>query len=96
MRAALPDLSLIHIFTLNTICLMGMVLAIGLGVDDAIVVVEAVESHMELGLAPRPVSYTHLGVLHDGAHMHAPLVGEGGVPHKGLPPEGGHRMPTMT
>ena len=29
------------------------------------------------------------GVLHDGAHMHAPLVGEGGVPHKGLPPEGG-------
>ena len=33
-------------FTLNTICLMGMVLAIGLVVNDAIVVVEAVESHM--------------------------------------------------
>ena len=40
-------------FTLNTICLMGMVLAIGLVVDDAIVVVEAVESHMERGLTPR-------------------------------------------
>ncbi len=44
-------------FTLNTICLMGMVLAIGLVVDDAIVVVEAVESHMERGLTPRQASF---------------------------------------
>ena len=37
-------------FTLNTICLMGMVLAIGLVVDDAIVVVENVETKMAEGL----------------------------------------------
>ena len=44
-------------FTFNTICLMGMVLAIGLVVDDAIVVVEAVESHMERGLTPRQAAF---------------------------------------
>ncbi len=44
-------------FTLNTICLLGMVLAIGLVVDDAIVVVEAVESHMERGMNARQASF---------------------------------------
>lgn len=44
-------------FSLNTICLLGMVLAIGLVVDDAIVVVEAVEAHMEKGLTPRQASF---------------------------------------
>ena len=29
------------------------------------------------------------GILHDRAYVHAALVGEGGVPHEGLPPEGG-------
>ena len=37
---------------INTICLMGLVLAIGLVVDDAIVVVEAVQSHMDAGEPP--------------------------------------------
>src|SRR6185312_13972171 len=37
----------------NTLSLFGLVLAIGLVVDDAIVVVEAVEHHIEKGLAPR-------------------------------------------
>ena len=40
-------------FSLNTLSLFGLVLAIGLVVDDAIVVVEAVEHHIEKGLAPR-------------------------------------------
>jgi len=40
-------------FTINTLSLFGMVLAIGLVVDDAIVVVEAIESHIEKGLSPR-------------------------------------------
>jgi HAE1 family hydrophobic/amphiphilic exporter-1 len=40
-------------FSINTIALMGMVLAIGLVVDDAIVVVEAVEHHIEKGKAPK-------------------------------------------
>ena len=44
-------------FSLNTICLLGMVLAIGLVVDDAIVVVEAVEAHMENGMNPREATF---------------------------------------
>jgi len=40
-------------FSINTLSLFGMVLAIGLVVDDAIVVVEAIESHIEEGLSPR-------------------------------------------
>ena len=44
-------------FSLNTICLLGMVLAIGLVVDDAIVVVEAVESHMERGMTARQATF---------------------------------------
>jgi multidrug efflux pump subunit AcrB len=40
-------------FSLNNLTLFGLVLAIGIVVDDAIVVVEAVEHHMERGLPPR-------------------------------------------
>src|SRR5439155_916003 len=40
-------------FSLNNLTLFGLVLAIGIVVDDAIVVVEAVEHHLEHGLAPR-------------------------------------------
>ncbi len=40
-------------FSVNTLSLLGLVLAIGLVVDDAIVVVEAVEVHIEHGLSPR-------------------------------------------
>ena len=40
-------------FSVNTLSLFGLVLAIGLVVDDAIVVVEAVEHHIEEGMTPR-------------------------------------------
>jgi HAE1 family hydrophobic/amphiphilic exporter-1 len=40
-------------FSINTLSLFGLVLAVGLVVDDAIVVVEAVQHHIELGLSPR-------------------------------------------
>ncbi len=44
-------------FSLNTISLLGMVLAIGLVVDDAIVVVEAVQHHIDKGLNPRMAAF---------------------------------------
>jgi len=40
-------------FSINTLSLFALVLAIGLVVDDAIVVVEAVEHHIEEGMSPR-------------------------------------------
>jgi len=40
-------------FSINTLSLFGLILAIGLVVDDAIVVVEAVEHHIEHGLSPK-------------------------------------------
>jgi len=40
-------------FSINTLSLFGLVLAIGLVVDDAIVVVEAVQHHIEEGLSPK-------------------------------------------
>ncbi len=40
-------------FTINTLSLFGLVLAIGIVVDDAIVVVEAVQHNIERGLSPR-------------------------------------------
>ena len=44
-------------FSINTLSLFGLVLAIGLVVDDAIVVVEAVEHHIERGLSPRDAAF---------------------------------------
>ena len=40
-------------FSVNTLSLFGLVLAIGLVVDDAIVVVEGIQHHIEEGLAPK-------------------------------------------
>jgi HAE1 family hydrophobic/amphiphilic exporter-1 len=44
-------------FSINTLSLFGLVLAIGLVVDDAIVVVEAVERHIEDGMTPKDASF---------------------------------------
>src|ERR1700730_541195 len=40
-------------FSINTLSMLGLVLAIGLVVDDAIVVVEGVQHHIEEGMAPK-------------------------------------------
>ena len=44
-------------FSINALTLFGLVLAIGIVVDDAIVVVENVERNIEAGLSPRDASY---------------------------------------
>jgi hydrophobic/amphiphilic exporter-1 (mainly G- bacteria), HAE1 family len=44
-------------FSINTLSLFGLVLAVGLVVDDAIVVVEAVEKQIEEGMTPRDAAF---------------------------------------
>ena len=48
-------------FSLNNLSLFGLVLAIGIVVDDAIVVVEAVEHHLEHGLSPKEAAEKAMG-----------------------------------
>ena len=44
-------------FTINSLVLFGLVLAVGIVVDDAIVVVESVERHMREGMSPREAAH---------------------------------------
>jgi HAE1 family hydrophobic/amphiphilic exporter-1 len=56
-------------FSINTLSLFGLVLAIGLVVDDAIVVVEAVERHMEAGSPPKEAALKAM------EEISAPVIG---------------------
>ena len=56
-------------FSVNTLSMFGLVLAIGIVVDDAIVVVEAVMHHMEHGMAPREATIQAM------KEVSAPVVG---------------------
>ena len=56
-------------FSINTLALFGLVLAIGLVVDDAIVVVEAVEHHIEEGMSP------HDATLQAMKEVSGPVIG---------------------
>ncbi|MCY2987582.1 MAG: multidrug efflux RND transporter permease subunit [Planctomycetota bacterium] len=58
-------------FSLNTLSLFGLVLAIGIVVDDAIVVVEATEHHIEQGLTPRAAAHQAM------AEVSAPVIAIG-------------------
>jgi HAE1 family hydrophobic/amphiphilic exporter-1 len=56
-------------FSVNTLSMFGLVLAIGIVVDDAIVVVEAVIHHIEHGLAPREATIKAM------EEVSAPVIG---------------------
>jgi hydrophobic/amphiphilic exporter-1 (mainly G- bacteria), HAE1 family len=56
-------------FNVNTLSLLGLILAIGLVVDDAIVVVEVVEHHMERGMSPRDAAFKGM------EEVQAPVIG---------------------
>jgi hydrophobic/amphiphilic exporter-1 (mainly G- bacteria), HAE1 family len=56
-------------FSINTLSLFGLILAIGLVVDDAIVVVEAVEHHIEHGLSPKDATFRAM------EEVTAPVIG---------------------
>jgi multidrug efflux pump len=58
-------------FSLNTLSLFGLVLAIGIVVDDAIVVVEATEHHIEEGMQPRAAAHQAM------AEVSAPVIAIG-------------------
>ncbi len=57
-------------FTVNTLTLFGLVLAIGIVVDDAIVVVENVVHHIERGEPPKEATIRAMGEVHRPDHEH--------------------------
>ena len=65
-------------FSLNNLTLFGLVLAIGIVVDDAIVVVEAVEHHIEHGLAPREATIKAM------SQVSGPVIAVGLVLERGV------------
>ena len=57
-------------FSINTLSMFGLVLAIGLVVDDAIVVVEGVQRHIEEGLSPKDAARKAMEELSGPGHWH--------------------------
>ncbi len=79
-------------FSLNNLTLFGLVLAIGIVVDDAIVVVEAVEHHVEHGMAPREATIRAMDEV-SGPVIAIGLVLDGGV--RALRVHLGHRRAVL-
>ena len=70
-------------FSINALSLFGLVLAIGIVVDDAIVVVENVERNIEAGLSPREATYQAMREVSGPDHRDRAGAG-GGVRAAGL------------
>ena len=72
-------------FSLNNLSLFGLVLAIGIVVDDAIVVVENVERNMAMGLCPREATRKAMEEVSGAGDRHRPGA------QRGVHPDGLHR-----
>src|SRR5207249_11131137 len=72
-------------FSINTLSLFGLVLAIGLVVDDAIVVVEAVERHIEEGLPPKQAAFKAMEEISGPVIGIALVLSAGFVPTASIP-----------
>ena len=72
-------------FSLNTLTLFGMVLAIGIVVDDAIVVVENVERNIALGMTPRDAAHTTMDEVGTAVIAIALVLGAVFVPTAFIP-----------
>src|SRR3712207_3938755 len=72
-------------FSLNTLTLFGMVLAIGIVVDDAIVVVENVERNIALGLTPREAAHRTMDEVGSAVIAIALVLGAVFVPTAFIP-----------
>ncbi|GGD21890.1 efflux RND transporter permease subunit [Aureimonas glaciei] len=72
-------------FSLNTLTLFGFVLAIGIVVDDAIVVVENIERNIALGLSPRDAAHTTIDEVGTAVIAIALVLGAVFVPTAFIP-----------
>ncbi len=72
-------------FSLNTLTLFGFVLAIGIVVDDAIVVVENIERNIALGLSPRDAAHTTMDEVGTAVIAIALVLGAVFVPTAFIP-----------
>ena len=85
-------------FSINTLSLFALVLAVGIVVDDAIVVVEAVEKHIREGLSPREAAHRTMQEISGRPDRDRPRPRRGvraggpdlGHPRHLLPPVRGH------
>jgi HAE1 family hydrophobic/amphiphilic exporter-1 len=80
-------------FTINVLSLLGLVLAIGIVVDDAIVVVEAVQVNIEKGMTPKEATIQGHERGDRAGHRHHP--GAGGRVHPGGR-HGRHHRPALS
>ena len=72
-------------FTLNVLTLFGLVLAIGIVVDDAIVVVENIERHIAAGLSPRDAAHETMDEVGTAVVAIAVVLSAGFIPTAFIP-----------
>ena len=82
-------------FSINTLSLFGLVLAIGLVVDDAIVVVECVERHIEEGMPPKDAAFKAMEEVSGPGHGYRSGALGGLYPYGVHPRNYGQALPAI-